>query len=85
MQRSDSTLALVRLQLKCDLGTTIADYAAEEIEKAIADIDRALAVPPFEFLWPDEMRRDFALALETYEATNAFYRENRRQAELLRP
>ena len=46
--------------------------AAEEIEKAIADIDRALAVPPFEFLRPDEMRRDFALALETYEATNAF-------------
>ena len=31
--------------------------AAEEIEKAIADIDRALAVPPFEFLRPDEMRR----------------------------
>ena len=46
--------------------------AAEEIEKAIADIDRVLAVPPFEFLRPDEMRRDFALALETYEATNAF-------------
>ena len=46
--------------------------AADEIEKAIADIDRALAVPPFEFLRPDEMRRDFALALETYEATNAF-------------
>ena len=46
--------------------------AADEIEKAIADIDRALAVPPFEFLRPDEMRRDFALVLETYEATNAF-------------
>ena len=29
-------------------------------------------VPPFEFLRPDEMRRDFALALETYKATNAF-------------
>ena len=60
------------------LGTTaptvdkVGRLAAEEIEKAIADIDRALAVPPFEFLRPDEMRRDFALVLETYEAINAF-------------
>ena len=42
------------------------------LKKAIADIDRALAVPPLEFLRLDEMRRDFALALATYEATNAF-------------
>ena len=47
------------------------DYIAK-LEKAIAEVDRALAIPPFKFLRPDEMRRDFALVLETYEATNAF-------------
>ena len=50
----------------------VGQLAAEELEKAIAEVDRALAIPPFEFLRPDEMRRDFALVLETYESVSAF-------------
>lgn len=46
--------------------------AAEEIEKVISEIDRALAIPPFEYQRPDELRRDFALVLDTYESANAF-------------
>ena len=53
--------------------------AADEIEKAIADIDRALAVPPFEFLRPDEMRRDFALASGDLRGDQCLPK-NRRQA-----
>ena len=50
----------------------VGQLAAEELEQAIAEVDRALAIPPFEFLRPDEMRRDFALVLETYESVSAF-------------
>ena len=50
----------------------VRQLAAEELEQAIAEVDRALAIPPFEFLRPDEMRRDFALVLETYESVSAF-------------
>ena len=34
----------------------VGQLAAEELEKAIAEVDRALAIPPLEFLRPDEMR-----------------------------
>ena len=50
----------------------VGKLAAEELEQAIAEVDRALAIPPFEFLRPEEMRRDFALVLETYESVSAF-------------
>ena len=50
----------------------VGQLAAEELEQAIAEVDRALAIPPFEFLRPDEMRRDFALVLETYKSVSAF-------------
>ena len=50
----------------------VGQLAAEELEQAIAEVDRALAIPPLEFLRPDEMRRDFALVLETYESVSAF-------------
>ena len=50
----------------------VGQLAAEELEQAIAEVDRALAIPPFEFLRPDVMRKDFALVLETYESVSAF-------------
>ena len=50
----------------------VGQLAAEKLEQVFTEVDRALAIPPLEFLRPDEMRRDFALILETYESVRAF-------------
>ena len=62
----------------------VGQLAAEELGQAIAEVDLALAIPPFEYLRPDEMRRDFALVLDTYESVSAF-RKTVKKLVLSRP